>query len=133
MTDWCQMEALSCGSTSLSTLIFAPLDSYPVGYTSNRIVLSTVKIWKQVRRHFGIRSMSPYMPISSHLFLPSSLDQAFSLWREKGLTSLNQLYSRKIFISFEALKRKFDLPQSHLFRYFQIRNFVRDSLPNFPH
>ena len=132
MTDWCRMEALSCGSTSLSTLIFAPLNSYPADFTSNRIVQSTVKIWKQFRRHFKIRAMSHLMPISSHLFLPSSLDRAFLVWMEKGLVSLDQLYSRGVFTSFEALKRKFDLPQSHLFRFFQIRDFVRDNFPNFP-
>ena len=97
MTDWCQMEARSCGSTPLSALICAPLNSYPVGYTSNLIVLSTVKIWRQFRCHFKIHSMSPHMPISNHIFLPSSLDPVFSSWKKKiFLPSFQQIFVDKV-------------------------------------
>lgn len=68
----------------------------------------------------------------NHLFLPSALDPVFSLWKEKGLVYF-KLFVNKVFASFDNLKTKFDLPQSHLFRYFQIRDFARCNFPNFPH
>lgn len=84
-TDWCQMEAHSCGSISLSALFGAPLNSYPANYTSNLIVLSTVKIWKQFRCYFKTDSLSSLMPIcNNHIFFPPSLNSEFSLWKEKG-------------------------------------------------
>ena len=35
------------------------------------------------------------------------------------------------FPTFSQLKEKFDLPASHFFRYLQIRNYVRSTMPNF--
>lgn len=128
------MESRSCDSISLSALICAPLNSYPAKYTSNPIILSTVKIWRQFRRHFKLASLSPLMPIcDNHIFLPSALDPVFSMWKEKGLVFFKQLFIDKVFASFDNLKTKFDLPRSHLFRYFQILDFARCNFPNFPH
>ncbi|KAF3835725.1 hypothetical protein F7725_028283 [Dissostichus mawsoni] len=84
-------------------------------------------------RHFKIDSLSLLMPIcNNHIFLPSSLDPVFSLWKEKGLVYFKQLFVDNIFVSFDILKTKFDL-NSQLFRYFQIRGFARCNFPNFPH
>ena len=134
ITDWCQMEARSCGSISLSALICAPLKSYPAKRIYNPIVQSTVKIWRQFRRHFKIYSLSLLMPIcNNHIFLPSSLDPVFSVWKEKGLVYFKQLFVDRTFVAFDILKTTFDLPNSQLFRYFQIRDFARCNFPNFPH
>lgn len=35
-------------------------------------------------------------------------------------------------VSFTQLQNKFSLPESHFFRYLQIRNYVRQSILNFP-
>lgn len=84
-------------------------------YTSHPIILSTVKIWRQFRRHFKNASPSPLMPIcDNHLFLPSALDPVFCLWKEKGLVNFKELFVDKGFASFDNLKTKFDIPQSHL-------------------
>lgn len=133
-TDWCQMEAYSCNPVSLSALICSPLNAYPTKVTSNPIVLSTMKILKQFKRHFKITSLSPLMPFcENYLFPPAALDSTFSLWKDKGLVNFDQLYDKDIFISFDNLRTKFTLPQAHLFRYFQARDFVRCNFSNFPH
>lgn len=73
------------------------------------------------------------MPIcENHLFIPPSLDSTYTLWKEKGLVNFDQLFDQDFFFPFADLRTKFALPQAHLFRYFQTRDFVRCNLPNFP-
>ncbi len=60
------------------------------------------------------------------------MDGAFNIWREHGLATVSQLYIANNFASFTQLREKFDLPSSHLFRYFQIRNFIGKQFSNFP-
>uniref|UniRef100_A0A671TSK6 Reverse transcriptase domain-containing protein n=1 Tax=Sparus aurata TaxID=8175 RepID=A0A671TSK6_SPAAU len=75
----------------------------------------------------------PLSPIcSNHLFPPSNADSAFTLWRERGLVRFSDLYSEGTFGSFNDLRVKFNLPQSHMFRYFQARNYARTHFTPFP-
>lgn len=61
---------------------------------------------------------------NNHLFLPSNLDPAFTLWSERGLAHFSDLYLEGSFATFNDLHIKYNLPQSHLFRYFQAHNFA---------
>jgi len=56
----------------------------------------------------------------------------FSQWYDKGITQLRDLYVDGLFDSFTNLSSHYELSVSHLFRYFQIRNFVAKCFPNFP-
>ena len=69
---------------------------------------------------------------NNHLFLPASTDKAFSLWQRSGLVRLRDLYANNVFASFRDLCEKFNLPKSHLFRYFQVRSFVKSNSTSFP-
>lgn len=68
----------------------------------------------------------------NHLFPPSLSDSTFSLWYDKGITQFRDLYVDGVFDSFTNLSSRYELPASHLFRYFQTRNFVAKCFPNFP-
>lgn len=57
------------------------------------------------------------------------MDGAFNIWREHGLA---QLYIDNSFATSTQLQEKPNLTSSHLFRYFQIRNFIRKQFSNFP-
>ena len=41
------------------------------------------------------------------------------------------MYIDKHFAAFSQLKDKFSLPSTHFFRYLQVRNYVRQNVPNF--
>ncbi|KAI2651145.1 Holliday junction resolvase RecU [Labeo rohita] len=60
------------------------------------------------------------------------MDRAFNIRKEHGLATVSQLYIDNNFASFTQLRDKFFLPSSHLFRYFQILNFIRKQFSNFP-
>ncbi len=131
--NWCILAASSCTSAPLPALLFAPLSLRPSLYTNNPTVLSSLKIWKQFRQHFGLKSPSILAPIcGNHSFLPSALDPAINKWKEKGLISFYDLCFDETFGSFENLVTKFGISNLGLFRYFQVRNFARTHLTSFP-
>lgn len=132
-TPWCHLEARSCTSTSLSALVCSSLPITPSRYTRNPIVLSTLKIWFQFRRHFKFFPASSFAPIvRNHLFPPSIIDDAFSLWKRKGLETFRDLYTADMFPSFPSMAAKYSLPHSHHYRYLQLRHSVTSLFPDFP-
>ena len=97
------------------------------------IVASSIKIWTQFRRYFGLQTLSIGAPLAANpIFPPSLLDSTFSIWARLGIKTLRDLYVDSIFASFQQLIDKFLLPKGHFFRYLQVRNFVRSSFPQFP-
>lgn len=132
---WLQLEDLSCDPTSLRALLCSKLPlAEPVSkYTSNPIIKHSVKIWTQFRRSFSLTNFSISAPIvRNHSFKPSIIDGAFNIWTRKGITSIKDLFSEGVFMSFEQVRLKFDIPHSHFFRFLQLRNFVTSSITDFP-
>lgn len=73
--DWCKMESTSCQTTTLVALTCSHLPIPARNYTSNPVVLSTLKIWAQFRKHFKLNDLVLYGPLcNNHNFLPSSLE-----------------------------------------------------------
>lgn len=131
--NWCEIEASSCTSTSLPALLTSKLPIQPTQYTYNPIVIATLKIWSQFRLTVGLTEASNHSLIcNNHQFIPPSVDIVFSAWQKLGLRSLNDLYTDDSFSSFATLCERFHLPPSHLFRYFQVRNFAKQNNPDFP-
>ncbi len=60
------------------------------------------------------------------------MDEAFRIWFDKGIKTIDDLYERGIFSSFNNLSKRFDLPNSRLFRFFQVRHFVQKLFPHIP-
>lgn len=57
----------------------------------------------------------------NHSFIPALNDKVFSLWKHKGIGCVDSLYMNRHFLSFKELRSKFGLPNSHFFRYLQVR------------
>ena len=122
---WRQVEKASWGSSSLMSLLCFPMTISPSVH-SDSIVL---KYWTQFKQQL-IPCLAPVY--SNPLFTLSIIDNAFSIWRDKGIVSFNHLYIDGKFTSFGQLAQAYNLPSSHFFRYLQIRDFVRNHLPSFP-
>lgn len=132
-SPWCNMELSSCSGSSIPALIFCSLPTKPSLYTDNQIVRNTLKVWFQFRRRFGFVTASSLCPVTkNHLFTPSLSDASFSDWSDRGIVQIRHLYTSGLFDSFTNLSSKYNLPGSHLFRYFQIRSFVAKCFPSFP-
>ena len=132
--NWSRMEQQACSPVSLVSVLCGPLPIAVCTHTENPIVRGTLRIWTQLRKHFGITQALVSMPFTANpLFKPSLLDTVFQTWFGKGLHCVGDLFINGTFGSFEQLMRKHNLVKSHFFRYLQIRNFTRTQFPSFPH
>lgn len=73
--------------------------------------------------------ISQFTPIwGNALFKPGKSDPGFRRWAQLGLQRISDLYKDNILMSSKTIKRKFGIPQTHLFKYFQIRSFIRSRM-----
>lgn len=118
--------------SSLNTLLFSKTESPDKLIGNNFILRNSLRILNQIRSVNKLSSVSIHTPIChNHTFLPSQTDGVFAVWRDRGLATLGDLYMDKQFASFNQLQTKFNIPNSHFFRYLQIRHYVKDRIPNF--
>ena len=82
--------------------------------------MEKVKICFRLKNHFSL--LAPIWRNPD--FPPSCQDSVFKLWHERGFDQLAKLYEGNTFQSFEGLKSKYSLQQSHLFRYLQVRLYI---------
>lgn len=129
---WVQMEKLS-SRYSLSSILSSSLSLSPALVGDNPIARETIAIWRQLRKHFGLSGPSILTPLLKNCnFIPSVTDLAFRTWHNKGLRQVKDLFHDDVFSSFADLSSKYDLPNSHFFRYLQARDFVKKQFPHFP-
>ena len=129
---WVELE-LASSKLSLHSLVCSQLPLTATNFTSNPVVINTVKLWIQIRKCLGLHRASDLSPIvNNHLFLPSCTDLTFRTWFDKGMTKFKDLYNQGTFMSFSELSKKFDLPKSHLFRFFSAKAFYPKPEPQIP-
>lgn len=132
-SSWCKLELSSCRGSSIPALLYSSLPVKLSLYTDNQVVLNTLKIWYKFRRRFKFVTLSSLGPLNNnHVFSLSLSDSVFSMWHDKGIKQFKNLYTDGVFASFTNLSSRFDLPLTHMFRYFQICDFVSKLFPTFP-
>ncbi len=130
---WVSMEVGSTQNISISALLGSSLPFPSTTPIYNPVVRHTLRVWAQFRRHFGLLAFCLSSPIiANHLFQPSLLDSKFQEWQRLGICRFKDLFIDNMFLPFEHLSRNFKIPNSHFFRYLQIRDFLRCQIPNFP-
>ena len=65
---WCDLEAQSCVTSSLTALLTSSIPSNLSGFTNNQVVHSTLKILDQFRRHFKFKSV---------IYISSFIEESF--------------------------------------------------------
>lgn len=131
--QWMDMEQDCCAPSSLKALIFSNIASIPSTKESNAVVSDSLRIWKQLVKHFGLSSNPLQGPIlKNHMFVPSFGNSTFDDWYKMGINNFMDLFIEDLFPPFEQLKEKFNMPNSHFFKYLQVRNFVKYNDINYP-
>ena len=131
--SWQSIEFKSCKQSSLAAFVYAPLSSSYTAHTKDLLVKTSLKIWTQIRRHFGWQSISFKSPVyANHYFKPSVMHKAFLIWYNAGIKQFQDLYYNGTFVSFQYLCDTFNIPRTNFFRFLQIRNFIRNISPIFP-
>lgn len=123
---WIDMESRNCGLVTLKHSPFINYKGVKLEVQNNFIVQNTINTWYKILLFFRINNhFSLLAPIFKNPdFIPSCQDSVFKVWHEKGLDQLAKLFEGDTMVSFENLKKKYALQQSHFFRYLQIRHFV---------
>lgn len=130
--DGLEMEREDCLPYSLRAVILSSVPVKRAYYKHNPIIHDTIRIWKQLKKHFNLNTLPFLLPIAANpTFTPSTLDGSFNVWKEVGLCDIGCLYIEGTFASFQQLQQKYNLPQHQFFRYLQVRNYVKTHLPNF--
>lgn len=116
---------------SLLCALAGPISSF----TTNPLVIHSLKLWYQFRSHFKRTELSLIASLHRHfMFPPSLMDEAVIIWTELRVTSMNALFADNIFCSFGQLVSKFKIPQSlfFFFRCLQLKYFVVSNIDCFP-
>lgn len=128
---WLTIEHLSCKQTSLPALLNSPTKVKSIFYSRNPIIQNSLKVWNQILGIAKAPKMYLDAPIcSNHAFRPGLEDITFMTWQGKGICSLKDMYIDGHLVSFQQLRVKFNLPNSHFFRFLQLQNFIKASIPH---
>lgn len=123
--SWAKIEKSSIQYNPLSVLCSKLLLAHSLSnFTLSPVVLHSIKIWYQFRRHFALNLPLDSPVAQNHIFTPSMTDATFDIWSKNGIRSLHDLYLDDTFASFEQLVQKFAIPNTHFYRYLQLRSFV---------
>ncbi|KAL2095628.1 hypothetical protein ACEWY4_007776 [Coilia grayii] len=130
---WALMERNASAPASLAALVCAPAPLSKKYLTTNPVVSATLQIWSQFRLHFKHKANLPSSPIAANpLFPPSMMDPAFLIWSERGLICVKDVFVNGTFLSFQLAVQQYSIPQTHFFRYLQVRDYIRKYFPSFP-
>ncbi len=124
--DWLRLEQDECTPYNLGAVILSPTSCKKQMYRSSPVISSVIRIWKQIRTHFGVEKLPLLIPIADNpSFIPSILDKGFQQWRNAGIHTVSDLFQDGTFMSFEKIQEKYKLHRSNFFRFLQVRNYVQ--------
>uniref|UniRef100_A0A3Q3FRX3 Reverse transcriptase domain-containing protein n=1 Tax=Labrus bergylta TaxID=56723 RepID=A0A3Q3FRX3_9LABR len=125
LTDsWC------CSPLSPFSLLSTDAGELPADVKNNAVMFSTLRIWRDITKHIGRRGFSSALqPLTQNkAFSPGIGKSIFNDWYSKGLRFVADLFQNGDFMSFNQLKTKYRIPNSHFFGFLQVRHFVKSDL-----
>ena len=98
--------------------------------TNNPILRHLIQMWCETHRSLGLKvGLSPKSPLRQNELIPRTLNnKILETWHHKGIQHLEDCYKKRLLMSFEILKRKYDLSNKTFFCYLQLRSFLRANL-----
>ena len=98
--------------------------------TDNPILKHFIKIWYEVQKNLGLSlRLSPKTPVRQNGLVPMTLNnKILETWHDRGIQHLEDCFDKGRLMSFEELKRKYDLSNRTFFCYLQLRFFLRTNL-----
>lgn len=95
--------------------------------TDNPVLIHIIKTWHEVRKNIGLKNIfSPKTPLKQNELIPMSVDnKILEIWYQKGIRHLEDCYEDGSLMSFEDLRRKYDLSSKNCFCYLQLSSFLK--------
>lgn len=98
--------------------------------TDNPVLTHVIKMWHEVQKNIGLKNIfSPKTSLKQNELIPMSVDnKILETWHQKGIRHLEDCYKDGCLMSFEDLRRKYDLSSRNFFCYLQLRSFLKSAL-----
>lgn len=120
---WFTLESDLCNPLSPAYLVTAQL---PPEVNKHPVISHLQWVWRKVAQSAKI---NPYLHSHAGIWLNPKLfiDKVpflWTLWYQKGIKGLGDLYDKGILRSFENIKQTYDIPQNQFWRYLQLRHLL---------
>ncbi len=135
---WVSIEQHEMKATPVTVIPFLGTRKKLSVITKNPVLLDNFDAWQESHRLLGLNtSLLVNTPLDGNPNIPSPIvDKTIQSWIKKGIKTIGDLYVNGIFASFIQLSELFDLPKHNLFKYLQIRHWIKsqtfESFPNIP-
>lgn len=98
--------------------------------TDNPIFRHLIKIWHEVHKSLGLKmELSPKTPLKQNYLIPMTLNnKILDQWHHKGIQHLEDCFDNGLFMTYEHMKKKYDLSKQTFFCYLQLSSFLRSNL-----
>ena len=115
---WVTMERETSVSLPLHLYLYQDKPEKLKKSSGNPFVSNSTRVWHEVHSYLSVScKLSQFTPIwGNNYFHPGAKDK---LWADKGIGKIAD-----VFMSFEVIRKKFDLPAKHFFKYLQVRDFI---------
>lgn len=99
----------------------------------NPIIYNSIRVWHDLSRYLGRKDVkSSLSPIVQNPDFPAGTSSSvFSLWGDRGIHVIGDLFKDDIFLYFGQLQDIFDIPKQHFIGYLQIRHVVSSLTTSF--
>lgn len=100
--------------------------------TDNPILKHLIKIWYEVHKSLGLEvRLSPKTPLRQNELMPMTLNnKILDIWHHEGIQRLEDCFDKGRFMSFEHLKRKYDLSNQTFFLLSSVKIFSESQFGN---
>lgn len=135
---WVSIEQQELKTIPLAVIPFLGSKKQLSTLTSNPFILATYDAWQQSHSVLGLGiQLLVNTPLKDNPNIPEALaDGILQTWVRKGIRSVGDLYTNNMFASFSQLSEFYGLHRHNLFKYLQIRHWVRSQtlgiFPNKP-
>ncbi len=115
--SWLNMEKFEMKEECPTNLLYTWDDILIKRKTSNPMIIHSVQTWNKLRSLLGQANfLSPKTPLWGNRMLPMChQNKNCRIWFEKGITHLEHCFDDGILMSFEQLKKKYNLSNKDFF------------------
>lgn len=112
---------------------FWPLLEYPQLFAKNMLPVHRLacQVWKQAKTVLGFTDIMADLSLWSNPGLPEfHAFQDYQWWRDQGVQTLGDVVLNNVFMSFDQLQSRFQIPRQSFFRYLQLRHVFSNQFPS---
>uniref|UniRef100_A0A4W5KEM2 Reverse transcriptase zinc-binding domain-containing protein n=1 Tax=Hucho hucho TaxID=62062 RepID=A0A4W5KEM2_9TELE len=124
--SWRQIEEECLTPATWANIRYRCQPKALLGLINNPFIKNTLNIWIEVcKQTEGLKSIYEQTPFYNNPILSKALRDGITFsWFNKGIKTFGNLYKEGELLSFQQLASHFQIPQTHFFKYLQVRHYM---------